>query len=218
MPPTKTLVLIPSSLEFAMVRRHIELKEVLSETATTVSMAVGGVGLLSAAITAAQLIERQQPQNVVVLGIAGTYNEASAEVGQAYLFPTVSSFGFGVGQGPNFRPWESTELNAIAPSERTISLRVPDTLREETSEGSLISVAAVSSNEDEVNLIRKHYPSANAEDMEGFAVAAACQSVAIPCTIIRGISNIAGKRDKSNWQIEKALNASCHLLVRLLRN
>jgi futalosine hydrolase len=216
MPQSKTLVLIPSSLELDIVRRQTGLNHFLAETARTVSLEVGGVGLLSAAITAVRLIEQQKPQYLVVLGIAGTYNEERATVGQAYLFPSVSCFGFGVGQGTNFRPWETTELAAIAPCEREINLRIPDGLREETAKGTLISVAAVSSNADEVNSIRKYCPSAIAEDMEGFAVASACQSFAIPCTVIRGISNIAGQRDKTNWQIESAITSACQLLVRLL--
>ncbi|MEQ1904010.1 MAG: futalosine hydrolase [Pirellulaceae bacterium] len=216
MPQSKTLVLIPSSLELDIVRRQTELKHFLTEAATTISLEVSGVGILSAAITASRLIERQQPQHVVLFGIAGTYDEDRATVGQAYLFPSVSCFGFGVGQGTNFRPWETTELAAVAPCEREIGLQFPDTLRDETAKGSLISVAAVSNDADEVNSIRKHYPSAIAEDMEGFAVASACQSFAIPCTVIRGISNVAGQRDKAHWQIESALASACQLLVRFL--
>ncbi|NDH95322.1 MAG: futalosine hydrolase, partial [Planctomycetia bacterium] len=54
----------------------------------------------------------------------------------------------------------------------------------------------------------EEFPTAVAEDMEGFAVALACRLAGVPCQIIRGISNRAGDRDKARWQIEPALRAA----------
>ena len=55
---------------------------------------------------------------------------------------------------------------------------------------------------------RYHRYGSAAEDMEGFAVAMACQLQDVPLEIIRGISNVAGDRKKLNWQIEAALNSA----------
>ncbi len=52
-----------------------------------------------------------------------------------------------------------------------------------------------------------------AEDMEAFAVALACQLHSIDLTVVRGISNLAGDRDKSRWQIRQSL-AQAHALTR----
>ncbi|MEZ6089306.1 MAG: hypothetical protein R3C05_14990 [Pirellulaceae bacterium] len=43
---------------------------------------------------------------------------------------------------------------------------------------------------------------------KGFAVAVACKLHHIPLTIIRGMSNIAGVRDKAEWMIDEALDAA----------
>ncbi len=218
MTTAKTLVLIPSAFELGFIRQHPALADFSAETATTVVLEECGVGLVQAAVRTAQLIEQQKPQHVVLLGIAGTYDEQRASVGHAYLFAAVSCFGIGVGQGANFRPIETTALAAFGQANREIALHIPDTLRAEIAEGSLITVAAVSSNATEVDSIRTHYSSGIAEDMEGFSVATACEFRAIPCSIIRGISNIAGQRNKTSWQIDAALSAACKLFVRSQKN
>ena len=212
----KTLILIPSSLELHIIRQHPSLANLSADMSTTVSLEICGIGLVQAAVRASHLIEQQNPQRVVVLGIAGTYDDQHAAIGHAYLFEAVSCFGIGIGQGANFRSLETTELAAFAQPDREIALRVPDVLRSATATGNLITVAAVSSNAAEVALIRERYSTGIAEDMEGYSVATACQSRAVPCTVIRGISNIAGQRDKATWQIETALSAACELLVRVL--
>ena len=55
-----------------------------------------------------------------------------------------------------------------------------------------------------------------AEDMEGFGVALACRLGGVPLGIVRGISNDAGDRDKSRWQIPAALTAAAELALRIL--
>ena len=52
--------------------------------------------------------------------------------------------------------------------------------------------------------------------MEGFAVAAACIMNNVRWIIVRGISNHAGDRTHSNWQIEKALKNTSEYIERIL--
>jgi len=72
-------------------------------------------------------------------------------------------------------------------------------------------VCAASAEPDEAHLRQIRYE-ASAEDMEGFAVAMACQLQDVSLEIIRGISNVAGDRDKSNWRIDDALSAAAEVL------
>lgn len=60
------------------------------------------------------------------------------------------------------------------------------------------------------------YPSAMAEDMEGFGVAMACQLYQKPLCIIRGISNQAGNRDHTSWKTEQAMQSVAKLLATFL--
>ena len=52
--------------------------------------------------------------------------------------------------------------------------------------------------------------------MEGFAVAAACEMHSVPWFIVRGISNLAGDRDKDNWQFDRALQKAAERVDRIL--
>jgi futalosine hydrolase len=52
--------------------------------------------------------------------------------------------------------------------------------------------------------------------MEGFAVAAACIMNNVPWVIVRGISNLAGDRVKSNWQTDGALHKAAEHVSRIL--
>ena len=56
-------------------------------------------------------------------------------------------------------------------------------------------------------------PTAVGEDMEAFGVAMACQMQNVDLEVIRGFSNLAGDRDKANWQIDQALAAAVELLI-----
>ena len=52
--------------------------------------------------------------------------------------------------------------------------------------------------------------------MEGFAVALACRLRGVPVGIIRGISNTAGDRDTSRWQVAAAVEAAGRLALHVM--
>jgi futalosine hydrolase len=82
--------------------------------------------------------------------------------------------------------------------------------------GLLLSACAVSACAADVIARLRLFPDAAAEDMEGFAVAAACRLAGVPLDIVRGISNIAGDRDHSRWQIDAACRAAATLAAAIL--
>ena len=51
--------------------------------------------------------------------------------------------------------------------------------------------------------------------MEGFAVALACRLRGVPFDIVRGISNVAGDRDKSHWQVAAAVETAGRLALQI---
>jgi futalosine hydrolase len=52
--------------------------------------------------------------------------------------------------------------------------------------------------------------------MEGFAVALACRLAGVPCTIVRGISNTVGDREKSRWQTAAAVTAAAAIVRQIV--
>lgn len=53
----------------------------------------------------------------------------------------------------------------------------------------------------------KKYFEADVETMEGAAFYYACMMMDVPCIQLRGISNFIEKRNRNNWEIDKALTA-----------
>ena len=88
-----------------------------------------------------------------------------------------------------------------------IELQKLSKLRYPTS-GMLLTVCSASDGRDDVTHRLTKFPQAVAEDMEAYSVAMACGLNGIPLTIIRGISNEAGDRNKARWDVNGALTAA----------
>ena len=179
-----------------------------------------GFGSIAAAARTASLIHQCRPAVVVLAGIAGSLNRQS-DIGMSYEFSTVRSYGIGMGVGEKFQAAEEMGWKQWPGNDEQNDGSFGDVIQWNSSrlgqlkyqnEGELLSVCSASSTREEAALRKRQFPAATAEDMEGFAVAAACTMLRVPCVVIRGISNMAGDRDKKNWHIEEALrNVSNHV-------
>ena len=178
-----------------------------------------GFGLVSAGVRTAMLLAQTRPQLVVLAGIAGGYHERLS-VGQADEFGRVLVDGLGVGthadndfRTPQQLGWEQWPGSASTPP-------VGDAIElasQPSSPLTLLSVAAAAADRREADRRRRRYPEADAEDMEGFAVAMACRLAGVPLRIVRGISNRVGDRELANWQVEPALDAVAERVCRIDR-
>ena len=164
---------------------------------------------------------------VLLAGIAGSLDQR-CEVGSAYEFYRVRSYGIGVGDGEHFLSAGQAGWNQLQRENNSNSVAIGDVISRSNENpnldcqfdksGELLSVCAASASASEVSVKKKLCPDAIAEDMEGFAVAAACLVNMVPWGIVRGISNHAGDRVKSNWQVAKALQNAAKYVSRNLAN
>ncbi len=183
-----------------------------------IKMECCGFGPIAAAAKTAQLLMTVHPDQVLLVGIAGSLDDRIA-VGTAHQFGSVACHGVGAGTGTAFVPaaalgWQQwagggAAGNAIGD---TITLRAAG----DAGSGLLLTVCAAAGDTADVVTRKSCFPAAVAEDMEGFGVAMACQMQGIPCTIIRGISNLAGDRERTHWQIDPALRAAAALVNEFL--
>lgn len=211
----KTLILLPTAAE----RRWASgLVEQLSEKA---HVELCGFGPVVAGIRTAQLIAEHHPQRVLLLGIAGAI-DAELQVGEAYEFDQVACYGIGVGCGASFQTakemgwsqWSSDNLDSDQYCfDDTIQLSPWSGFSSSESSRLLLTVCAASAGAIEVARHRQKFPQAMAEDMEGFAVAAACKLARVPLRILRGISNMAGDREHKHWQSATAMQAVLQLAL-----
>lgn len=180
-----------------------------------------GFGLVAAAARSATLLATGDATRVVLVGIAGALDDDLA-IGSAWTFDRVACHGIGAGTGTAFVPagalgwsqWPGDPPTAAAAIGDDLPCRVPD--RMPRARGRLLSVAAAAADPADVATRLAVFPDAVAEDMEGFAVAAACRLCGVPFTVVRGISNRAGDRDTSRWHVDAALEAAADVAVQVL--
>lgn len=207
---TKWLILIPTEFERGLIANSL----------TSESLGVGdavvevcGFGPIVPAARTVQLIQQYRPDRVLLIGIAGAYDLMLAP-GTAFSFSEVACYGVGVGTGGTFRTarqmgweyWPGTDdqKNSIGDS---IALSPLSGIA-----AHLLTVCAAAENDADVKHRLTTFPAALAEDMEGFAVAAAGKLCSVPVSIVRGISNRAGDRNKANWKIRESLIAAVELV------
>jgi futalosine hydrolase len=214
----RRLVLVPTERE-----RGIVEPLVTAACGGGVRIELCGFGPVVAAARTAQLIAEHRPDHLLLVGIAGRFTERLA-IGQAYAFERVACHGVGAGSGDAFVTAEAMgwpQWPDDGPDRRP---RIGDVLPCTSNAlpaaapraDLLLSVCEASAGEADVRSRLRLYPDAEAEDMEGFAVAAACRLAGVPLDIVRGISNATGDRDISRWQIEAACRAAAELTVMLL--
>lgn len=191
----------------------------LDPTRVPTSIELCGFGPVAAGVRAAQLATERCPARIILVGIAGTYDETHAPVGSAVIVDRVHLDGVGVepgrlgfpqftGSTPDGRDTVIEDrLDLPAPSSPSLAPSRPTT--------TLLTVTTPSQSASEADRRRERFD-AQLEDMEGFAVALACRLAGKPLTIVRGISNRAGDRDHRNWRIDDALASASDLMCRVI--
>ena len=206
----RTLVLVPTETE----RRHLARQPGFGVEAPC---ALCGFGPVSAAARARDAVAVHEPERVVLVGIAGTFDPGGLPVGTAAVFPSVLMHGVGVGAASfvsaaalGYRHWPQSGRDEAGPEALPLAAPVP------SAAGPLLTVCAASATEAEARQRHELFPGAAAEDMEGFAAALACRLADIPLAVVRGISNAVGDRRFERWQIPEALDAAWLVAADLL--
>lgn len=204
----RPLLLVPTPLEASFLD---------ADLARRTRLEICGFGPVVAAARAAALLERLRPPRAILVGIAGGFPAAptALTVGQAGLFDCVQCHGIGVVAGTRYRSaadigWQQWSGQPAIQDAVTLPGAPNENPRW------LLSVCAASGSPDEALARSRAFPLVAAEDMEGFAVAAACRLAGVRLQIVRGISNLAGDRDHQRWQIEVAMHSATRLVGEIL--
>ncbi|MCB9915898.1 MAG: futalosine hydrolase [Planctomycetes bacterium] len=204
-PGSPTLVLVPTELEL----RRLEDFGGLPRGAGLVRLC--GFGPVAAAARTMQLLAELRPARVLLVGIAGTYDEAAVPIGAAREFVAVGLAGVGAGEGEGFQGPPALGFPQWPGSPGTTAHPVNDTLPLAAGAGArglLLTTCAASADAAMAARRRAAFPAALCEDMEGFGVALACALARVPLRVVRGASNLVGDRDAAHWRLPAALEAA----------
>lgn len=183
-----------------------------------------GAGIANAAAAAASGIALYRPAHVFNVGVCGVYNGGMEEIGRVVTGTRALFADTGLDTGTDFQSMQTLNLPLARPDSgepvfNDIPLQ-PAQGSPELKSALFLTVAACSGNTQRASLISSRFSSDSrellCEDMESAAVGLiACKS-GIPCTVIRGISNICGDRDYDNWKLAEAAQAAQEELLHCL--
>ena len=198
-----------------------ELKAIPANAAMgrhTIEPLVTGLGLLTSAISLMKKIHNQKPDLVIQIGIAGSLSH-SLPIGEAVAVKSETVGDLGVVENGEFQSifkmglaksdeFPFTTGRLINPHEQLLHL----------SELQLVDAVSVNEISTHPSSIQYYHEKlgASIESMEGAAFHQVCLAFSIPFIQIRGVSNRAGIRDKSQWNIPLAIASYTHALKNLI--
>ncbi len=185
---------------------------------TGIDFLICGVGPLNAAINLERYLEKKKNVlHVVNIGIAGSYDldnfplgsvcVASHEVWPEYGVRTGSGFADPEKLGfPLYKKGTDVVWNRLRLEKSSFTREAGLNFDSGWHEGVSLTLAGVSSSPAEASELKTHFK-ADMENMEGFALAYCCHLRSVPFIEIRSISNLAGSRDKNEWDFKVAFKA-----------
>jgi Nucleoside phosphorylase len=146
---------------------------------------ISGMGILSTALSLSNVFQKKSYGSAIQMGIAGAYRSSGIALGDVVEVESDCMV--------EFLPWEPNTFFA------TGILPLKEKLKR-VKGATVLSCAKT----EEMGNIRGSF--AQIETMEGAAFFAVCKEYGIQAAQVRAISNYAALCEKSEWEIEKALN------------
>jgi futalosine hydrolase len=174
-----------------------------------------GIGKVNAALSATALLENFKTMLIINCGIGGAYTDAGLNPGDVAVatMEIYGDEGIVTSKGteslekigiPILKSGKKKYFNQL-PLDRKLSNMACSKASQISpiKQGRFVTVSAASATRKRAVELGSKY-NAVCESMEGAAVAHVCTIYKVPMIGVRGISNIAGIRDKRRWKIKPA--------------
>ena len=186
-------------------------------------LVTSGVGKVNAASSATAVIENYPVRAVINFGVGGAYPDAGLNIGDVAIaskeiygdegvFTAAGIKGMKEIGIPLVRIGETKYFNEFPLDSPAIPFpKDENNMNIMIKTGNFITVSAVSGSQKRAKDLGKRF-GAVCENMEGAAIAQVCALYELPMIELRGISNMAGVRDKRKWNL-KIASENCQKLV-----
>jgi futalosine hydrolase len=168
---------------------------------------VTGIGSVNAAYSLTKFLSQQEVKRVIVCGIGGAYPQSGLTIGDVVCAERECYGDLGADSPEGFLDMKALGLpveNELRLQIFPMECRVP-----------FVTVNTCTGTDARAFAMRARTGGA-IENMEGAAIAHVAGLSGIPVGEIRGVSNIAGKRDRTAWKIKEAAEAAQRALLRWL--
>jgi futalosine hydrolase len=209
----KILITAATDREMNFFRRELGVDE-----AKKLSLAITGVGILSTMYNLMKAIHDNNPDLIIQLGIAGTFSN-EIQIGKAFVVKTECTAEMGVWENEKYADIFDMGLAAASepPFEQKKLINPHEHLLNRTGVPAVhgTTVNRITTNLEDISLYKNLYK-LDIESMEGAPLHYIGLSTGIPFIQIRGISNLAGERNKDYWRISEAMGAAVNVCKNLL--
>lgn len=172
----------------------------------TILFHVSGVGILPATVSLMKMISKEQPDLVMQIGIAGSFDK-KIKLGEVVAIKEDAIIDGVEEKGvwndifdlkltkPDAKPFYKKKL---------VNREIKKWNKKKFTMVNAMSVSEISVDKKRIDLLQKKYNSV-VESMEGAALHYICLDADIPFLQLRSISNYVGERNKANWKLEDAI-------------
>lgn len=183
-----------------------------------------GLGKVNTAAGLALAIERLKPTTVIQFGIGGAYVNSFLSIGMMMVATHDIHIDSGVRTAEGFQLMEQVGFPLLSkgqpyynifPTDQALTQKLSRRLGLPT--GIFATSETITGSFEESTAIQARFD-ASIESMEGAAAAHVCLALNVPFAEIRSVSNIAGERDKRNWDIPKAVKHVNDIILEMLRH
>ncbi len=216
------LELLVERLDARAMEERAGLKWFLAQTGQMkVGLGVTGVGVASAAFSMGFLLASMPAPKAVMVGSCGALPDSGLEVGDLVVASSECFSELGVLEEPGVGNPEGLKglgLSQVIPLNGSLGAllwEAASRLGGRATLGGVLTVAGVSADMLQAKARRERF-GALAENMEGYALALAAQRMKLEASEVRGVSNRAGERQKTLWELERAQNLAQEALLAYL--
>jgi futalosine hydrolase len=196
-----------------------------------VCLAHSGIGKAAAAAAAVSLLQHCRPAALLLFGCGGAYPHAGLDIGDLALadaeifgdegvvtqlgFADLAVMGLPMRRegGPFFNSWPTDAL--LLQQAQAVLHDRPEGRWGRLAKGPFVTVSTCTGTTARALEIEKR-TGGICENMEGAAVALACQQFSVPLLEMRGISNRVEDRDTARWDLATGMTAAQNAVLCLL--
>ena len=214
------LLIAATGTEIAPFMQHYSTADKKIYIDFDLQVLVTGVGIMASTYSLTNYLAQHKPQLIIMVGIAGTYNKLT-ELGTVVAVKKDTIADMGVAE--NGRWVDMFDLKMLTKNAQPYTNKwlVNDnkTLLKRTKLPlvNAVTINQIATQKKAIALIATTYKP-HIETMEGAALHYVALQHQIPFVQIRGISNYVGDRNKSHWQIKKAIENSNQVLINLFES
>lgn len=170
-----------------------------------------GVGPVNAAFTLTRFLAEHRARAVIVCGLGGAYPGSGLEVGDVVCAESETYGDLGADSAGGFLDLEALGFPLIE-GDPPLFNRLPVDVFPAERRAAFVTCATCTGTDERAIAIAARTGAA-VESMEGAAIVHVARLMGVRVGEVRGISNVAGNRDRSRWRVSDAAAAARTALV-----